>query len=513
VDARVALLSLPSLAVLGLLAVHAWRTLPRARAAAFWGSVCLYGLVRGGALRFAIARLPGASFPYAMRDPLLPVLGVPLQEIAGWAIVAYLGWWLGCRASRRLCVQVAFACVFLGSVSWTVETAAVAAGWWTWTIPADAPLLLGVPSIALVDWAFVGIDFLLPLAATTAPALRGRRLRFLALLAFPLHFAAHTVADRALGPIPLHHLVHWIGAAVLVWLAWRSRAADSPFSPALPWMPLSGLGVIVASAALAELLLVRRPALLVSVLPTLGVAAVAFMPRPRLGHDRSLRVAGAGVALLALLAYGLHARQASRQQRLLRGLDAALASRDRGDLAGARGALASLAADHPGSHVPLILLGEIDYRTDRLAAARDAFAGAAAIKRDDVRTYRYLAVIDRRLGRGASAKRQAEQGLALDAKDPELLYLAGRRATPSDPRTAQTLASLAFEVGDVASAAAILDRALARWPEERSFYPSRVNLALHEQDLERARHVLAAWLTRFPDDAEARRLAAHLAAN
>ncbi|HKQ61049.1 MAG TPA: hypothetical protein VJS92_07145, partial [Candidatus Polarisedimenticolaceae bacterium] len=188
----------------------------------------------------------------------------------------------------------------------------------------------------------------------------------------------------------------------------------------------------------------------------------------------------------------------------------ALAARDRGDLEAARRELAALAGDFPGSHVPPALLGEIDYRSERLEAARAAFDRAVQIKQDYVRGFRYLAVIDLRLGRRQSAVRWASRGLAIDADDPELLYLSGARVEPHDPATAQALAALAFEVGDSAGAAAVLDRGLARWPEQRSFYPSRVKVALQGGDDATVRRVVAAWRQRFPHDAEALELSRRL---
>ena len=72
----------------------------------------------------------------------------------------------------------------------------MAAGWWHWTVPASQPLLGNVPPIALVDWGCVGIDFLLPFLALTAPALHRRKARFLGLLAFLVVIVALTVSRR-----------------------------------------------------------------------------------------------------------------------------------------------------------------------------------------------------------------------------------------------------------------------------------------------------------------------------
>ena len=85
---RVLILALPSLVVLALLVWHSWRSLPRRRAVAFWVSVAVYGVLRGMAVAWVTREGLGAPLPYQIRDPLLSVFGVSLQEVAGWAIVA-----------------------------------------------------------------------------------------------------------------------------------------------------------------------------------------------------------------------------------------------------------------------------------------------------------------------------------------------------------------------------------------------------------------------------------------
>jgi hypothetical protein len=62
--------------------------------------------------------------------------------------------------------------------------------------------------------------------------------------------------------------------------------------------------------------------------------------------------------------------------------------------------------------------------------------------------------------------------------------------------------SLAYEVGDAAGAAALLDRGIARWPGHRAFYPWRVKLALAAGDRNAALATLERWSARFPGDPE-----------
>lgn len=499
-EPRVLILALPSLAVLALLVWHSRKALPRRRAAAFWAAVTVYGVLRGAAVAWVTREGLGAALPYQIRNPLLQVFGVSLQEVAGWAIVAYLAWWLGERFARqekkgpRLFLQVAWGCLFLGAISWAVEAAAIAAGWWHWTVPAGSEMLLRVPWIGLVDWFFVGTDFLLPFLVLTAPALAGRPVRYLTLLLFPLHMSAHLW-------LPGLDLAHWLLLGLVLWLALRSPAEDAAFSNALNWLPAAALGIVLLDAALVELFLVERPALLASVVPAAAVALQAL--RPALGSGlaaaavvgslafpplllaavpgltalvlrfgrRNRWTAPALMAALASLALVMHSRAGKAEEELKRRLDQALAARDRGDLTAAAKELSDLSRDHPESHVPLALLGEIRYRTGRLEEARAAYEEAVEIKQDFVEGYRYLAVIHLQRGRRDAAAEAAARGLAVAPGDLELRYLQGQEIgelwpeiEAKGPAAAKALAGLAYEVGDVSGAVEALDRGIARWP-------------------------------------------------
>lgn len=517
-DTRLLILALPSLVVLALLVWHSLRSLPRRRALLFWASVTVYGVLRGMAVAWVTREGLGASLPYQIHSPLLRVFGVSLQEVAGWAIVAYLAWWLGERFARqekkgpRLFLQVAWGCLFLGAISWAVEAAAIAAGWWHWTVPAGGEMLLRVPWIGLVDWFFVGTDFLLPFLVLTTPALSGRPARFLSLLLFPLHMASHLWIEPV-ATVPGFHLVHWLLLGMVVWLALRSAVEDAAFSEDGGWLPAVGLGIVLVDAALVEIFLVERPVLLASLLPAAGVALQALRPALapalmaaavvgslalpplilsaapgftvlvlRFGR-RNRWAAPALLAALASLALVMHGRVGRAEEELKRRLDEALLARDRGDLTGAMAELADLSRDYPKSHVPRALLGEIQYRTGRPEEARASYEEAVEIKQDFVEGYRYLAVIHLQRGRRDAAAEAAARGLAVAPGDLELRYLQGREIgelwpeiEAKGPAAAKAIAGLAYEVGDAAGAVEALDRAIARWPEDRELRGLRSRL-------------------------------------
>ena len=559
-DPRALALVVPTAAVLAALVAHSLRALPGRRAAAFWAAAAAYGVARGAALHRVVEGGLGAAFPYEIHRPLWPVLGVPVQEVAGWAIVAYLGWWLGHRFAaghgrprHALSLQLAWACLFLGAVSWAVEAGAVAAGWWHWTVPVRYPLLGNVPFIGLVDWFFVGTDLLLPFLALTAPALHGVRWRWAALLAFPLHFAAHLSVTRPseLFPVPLYHLAHWLLLGGLLWAAARWRRADDGFAEPSGWvrhLPAASLAVILADVAAVELWLLDRPELLASLLPAAAVAAQALRPSwgyglAALGLAGALaepslalaavpaaaslalrRLHGAGrpalaavLAVLAVVAWGVHRRGMAVERDLVDRLERAVAARDRGDLGRAERELRDAVGAHPGAHAPAYLLGEIYYRTGRLEAAGTEMERVVAVKQDHLPAHRLRAVVALRRGEREAALEAARRGLQVEPADPELAYLELRaRSEPAagwerfaelDPPAAERTVSLAYEVGDAAGAAALLDRGIARWPGHRAFYPWRVKLALAAGDRAAAARTVELWRRRFPDDPELARAA------
>ena len=524
------ILALSSVLALAVLVAHSLRSLPRARAVAFWGAAVLYGIVRGIGVRFVTERLLDARAPYVMQESPLTLAGVPVQEIVGWALVAYLGWWLGWRFSRSLegaataaarpserpsgppsrrprargrprseaapvrptrfdsgstgdgsaCLfpQVLWACLFLGAIGWTVETAAGAAGWWQWSLPGS-PLLLGVPAIGIIDWGFVGIDLLLPFLVITSPAFAGRGLRWLTLGAFPLHFLAHASVGHASGPwrtLPLF-LAHAGLFGLVLWQGLGSRARDvsfdaagtagrtrSPIARAWRWLPAVSLALVLGVPASLETFAFGRPTLLLSLVPGALVAAASFAPAIALaagiaaaglsvlspplvfagipaGAMALVRWTGPGrrarravaVLVLAALAGGVYVEGVRREGDLRARLTTALEARDRGDLDGAADELRRIAGDFPSSHAPRIFLGEIAYRRGDLDEARRAFEAAVAIKPAATTARRYLAALALREGDPVAAATQCARGLMSAPDDPDLRHLASlaRERSPS----------------------------------------------------------------------------------
>ncbi len=549
-------LSIPSAAIAAFLVFHSLRTLGRRRAGFFWIAVIAYGLIRGMSVRWITKEGLGAHVPYEMAGARWTFAGVAPQEIAGWAIVAYLGWWLGCELTRRLTrkdhlfIAVAWACLFLGCISWAIETTAIAAGWWRWSLPADPELLFSVPWIGLVDWFFVGTDFLLPLVLMTAPALRGDRRRFLSLLLFPLHFGSHLFINPLAPavPVPIFHLVHWGILATLIWLALRSDTVDAPFARKpglLSLIPIFSVIVIALDLALVDLFLIREPRLLLSLIPLalsilmpftlpggLGLGAAALIGAAAvppllltapvtggallLGSNRRLARRIAPLAALAILvAAGLvHTRSARGRQNLELGLQSAIAARNAGRIAEAETILAGLTKSVPSSHVPHALIAEIYYKTGRLTEAHESYSRAVSIKTNFVDGLKHLAVIALQKGSALSAQEYASKARSLAPKDPECIYLDLRSrggsiaafrdaSAPADSNVYVRVGMLAFESGDTDGARELLDASIALDPRFVAAYPLRLNIAFSQRDMETAGTILRLWLTHAPQDPRA----------
>jgi len=478
VSERIVVLSLPSAVVLALLVAHSLRSLTCRRALIFWGAVISFGAIRGLGVRAVAAAALGGNVPYRLLEPAAGIAGVALQEIAGWCVVAYLAWWCGARLSRNVPGQTLWAAIVLAAASWSVEVTAVAAGWWSWSLSAD-PRLFFVPGIALVDWAFVAPDFLLPFLLMTTPAPVPRIWRVAPLAIFPLHMAAHTLPLPVWYGVPFspHEIWHWLVPAALLGLALRFPIPDAPFPKRrTDPLPILAMGVILLDLGLVQIVAIGKATLLVALAPLAGLALaaryLAINPAPRRSATMAWSVA------LAILLVGLAVLTASarRAERYRNELSEALRARDGGRLDEAVRRLEALRRDHPSAHAARGFLGEIHYRTGDWQRAEDVLAESVRIKPDFVFALRYLTVMALRSGDPDTAATLAATGLSRVPADQELQYLGLRaRGEPpgplagavaeTGPEAALALAGLAFEVGDPAGARRFLEAGVRRWPD------------------------------------------------
>ena len=254
------LLAIPAAGILGLLLLYIRRNRGLNAAAAFAAASAGYGIVRGAWVS-AISESHNVPMPYRMAGSVRIGAASPM-EIAGWMLAGALAWLAGAAIVRLLGnrpgseppYRIAFTgALILGTLSLAVETAAIAAGWWSWSIPPPPDVLMRVPKIAMVDWGFVAFDFLLPFLLFTRPA---KFLdRALALSLFPLHFLSHRylIPPFPAVPLSLYHLAHF---GIPLWVFWRAVGESPSAARSKPeWGSfVPGLAALLVAASFAPAL-------------------------------------------------------------------------------------------------------------------------------------------------------------------------------------------------------------------------------------------------------------------
>ncbi len=436
------LLALPSIAVLAALVRYVAANFGARQAALFFGALTLYGAARGFLIQNVLSPALGSPPPYLMNLPIVGAFGVSLQELVGWGVAVALAWRLSEGLLRRLGLGAspyrvaALAAVVMAAICLSVESAAISSGWWVWTLrmPASGPFR--VPPVALLDWAFVAFDFLLPALLFAAPARRWERLASTAL--FPLHFLAHLWVEPLPGPLPVSGwaLVH---VGIAGWALTRALAA-CPESPSpgdsglttsnerLTWIPPVAAMVVACCSLAASLAVGHSDGAALGAVPLVLIAvAGAALPERKAMSTASLgALQAAVVAALLAVAYlaAVAVPGARRTQAFEDALRAGAARLNAGDVAGAerefrRGV--SLRPDHPAGPTALAFValrrGARDQaRTELLAALR-----LHPVSRDALQV---LATLDLEAGRFAEARGRASLGLRAYPASEEFKHLA-----------------------------------------------------------------------------------------
>lgn len=429
--------ALSTVALLLLLA-HRRANLGGPATAAFVAAAAAYGWLRSTAIGL-LSAAAHTDTPYRILTPLVAIGGVPLQELVGWVSAVALAGYVADRLLRRLGLaadawSTALVAGFaMAAICLAVESAAVTAGWWSWSLGHSATGLLRFPAIALLDWGFVAFDFLLPFELWRRRAPVGERIA--GLFFFPLHLAGHALTAPVATALPLagFDLVHvgLIAAVAALAFAPGGRGDDSPWPATVDerWRPavLVGGGLIVLTTA-TQLGMLREWRQLWAGLPLAAVilgAVTARVPSAACRAERRRYLPAAWV-FLALFAGGLFLRlpEAIRardfEQLVGRGV-AALAA---GDLAASRVQLGAALARRPGHADVQWLLGWAELQAGERGAAREHLEAAVAGRPASVEAARYLALLDLLEGRQGDATAFLARRRTRYPESADLAYLA-----------------------------------------------------------------------------------------
>lgn len=472
------LLAIPSLAALALLAWDRRAAVGVRAALAYFAAVTVYGALRGTTIRAITGSALETPFPYLMNRPVAALFGVSLQEIVGWAVAATLALRIAEQLASRGGAHrtAALSALGLACVCVAVESAAIASGWWTWTLALPAHGPVRVPPVAILDWSFVAFDFLLPWLAFAGPA--RLTVRVLSLTLFPLHMLGHTWFRALPEPLPVagYDVVH---VAIVAYVLWQ--AAGEPLratrARARTSLAAAGAAALVAGAAGIACLLSAEPASVVGVLPLAALASFAFARAPDGAvtpplPPRARSVVRIGVAALALaFLWGVSAPQTRREQRLVAEIRHGVARTNAGDLPAAEAALRRALEARPGHAGARTLLAIVLLRQGRAADARAEIDAALASEPTARDALLVGANLDLQRGDGARAAERARLGRRVYPSHPEFAYLtqlAQGTAGPGRPAAAEavtlarsagpdalrSLGALAERYGDPATAAA-----------------------------------------------------------
>jgi Tfp pilus assembly protein PilF len=453
------LLALPSLAMWGVILWQRGRSQGGRVVLAFVGAVAIYSVLRAGSIGTVMADIDGER-PYLMRDPLLPLGASSPQEIVGWGVALGLAWALaeravavfGSRAGPARISLLAF--VAMASISAAVEGAAIAAGWWRWTLPSGSGVSAwSVPGIALLDWAFVAIDLLFPFLIWHA----GRPLwqRLLALCLFPLHFLSHALVAPLLPGLPLtgHAIGHIVIVAVLAAMALEERGdLRPPHLRESRWWLTPTLALCLASWTAGVVLWHgHAPAttslplalLALALLLSEGMRTVASPPAPRAALGRRALAWRRGALFAALVAAATFWLwpAAARDRELQAQIDIAVAAFARGNLQQADAALMRAQQVSPRHPAVFTLKGFIALRNSQLVDAQAELDQALRVNPNSRTALQLAAVTALRQHDASRAHLLARRGRDLYPDDLALRYLESASAGINARATLIALAS------------------------------------------------------------------------
>jgi len=225
------LLAVGSSVGLVLLIVHSWRMRGRLVTLSFFLAGIVFGHLRANVVWWVVSRVednPQALTPYLPQGGILPDIGHSSHQVAlGWVFALYLAWTISELILRRLprfagrvFMVAGLSALFMTSIGYCMETTAVRAGWWYWTLSTRTTLFGNVNVPAMWAWFSVTFDFLMPFLVVVCAATRGKWLKWLWV---PLPMAAHMGTHLLYVDVPWAALNHHLMLLLIAGLMFFSK--------------------------------------------------------------------------------------------------------------------------------------------------------------------------------------------------------------------------------------------------------------------------------------------------
>ena len=281
------LLLVSSSIALAMLVVHSWRTRGRAVTLKFFIAATAFGLLRGNAIWLLmrhLTRVAGDLKPYIPQGGLLPEIGhANIQVAVGWVFSMYLAWTVSelilrrlPRLAGRVFMIAGLSGLFMLAICYCMETTAVAVGWWYWDLPTQSVLFGNANTLGMEGWFSVVPDFLLPFLVIVCAQTRGKGLKWLWVLVFPLHIGGHMLCRWVPQAMLVYHVLELLVVVPMMFSRLRmARGAMRTDVPrhvaALPAAALAiFFGVLTAGALLrghgGDVLMTQLPMLMLCLL-------------------------------------------------------------------------------------------------------------------------------------------------------------------------------------------------------------------------------------------------------
>lgn len=292
----VLMLLISSSVALCLLVVHSWRTRGRFVTLTFVIVVTVFGILRGNSAWLVMVSLTGrldAEKPYHPQSALLPDIGhASIQVALGWVFSLYLAWTISELILRRLArpgeeprlVHRVFAisalsALFMCCMCYCMEVTAVTVGWWYWDACAQSML-----EWSMRAWFSVAHDCLMPFLVIVCSTYRSR-LRWLWLLAFPIHKFFHVAQRWTSYTVLIHHVMALFMIALLLYARLRMARGEmgksaSPARRIVDVLPAVALAIFLGVLTTANLVKDAGMANLMTLVPLLMLCLLAWRPLP-----------------------------------------------------------------------------------------------------------------------------------------------------------------------------------------------------------------------------------------
>ncbi len=182
------------------------KTYGKNKTIAFFITGIIYSILRANIISFLmhIRHNIEPVLPYEINMPVIKIFGTTPIEISGWLIVSYLGLRISQFLLKDLNIffHILLSSLFIGSVSFAVETTAIEGGWWRWNLILGNSIFGKVPSMGIFDWSFVGFEFLFPFVLFFIVK-SNIWLKIISLLIFPLHMFFHLKLEFISNSFPI----------------------------------------------------------------------------------------------------------------------------------------------------------------------------------------------------------------------------------------------------------------------------------------------------------------------